>query len=140
MAMLPALRKLSISVHIAVSVGWIGAAGAYLVLVGAGMTTVEPLTLRAAWIGMELIGWYLIVPLALTSLGTGLLLAMATSWGVFRHYWVLASLVLTTVATLVLLQHMPTVSAAARAARELSAPDLEALRVGLRGEVLHAGF
>lgn len=133
-------RKFSLTAHITLALGWIGGVVAYLILVAAAMTSEDLLTLRAAWIGMELIGWYLIVPLAVTSLLTGLVMSVGTPWGLLRHYWVLISLVLTTVATAVLLQHMPTVSAFARVAAEPAITDVGALRGGLRGELLHAGL
>ncbi len=88
---------------------------------------------------MDLIGWYLIVPLALASLLTGIAMSVGTPWGLFRHYWVLVSLVLTIVATAVLLKHMPTVSAFARAAAEPNIADVGQLRGALWGEVFHAG-
>jgi hypothetical protein len=133
------LRKFSLTAHITLSVGWIGAVSAYLVLVVAAMTSNEVLTLRAAWVAMEVIGWYLIVPLALASLVTGCVMALGTPWGLLRHYWVVSSLVLTVVATVVLLQHMPTVSTFARMAAEPGIVDTGALRAGLRSELLHAG-
>lgn len=57
-------------------------------------------------------------PLALASLVTGLVMALGTSWGLFRHYWVAISFVLTIVATVVLLQHMKTISYFAQVATE----------------------
>ena len=137
--MRPSLRKFALTTHITLSVGWIGAVLAYLVLVVAAMTRQDAQTLRAAWIAMELIGWYLIVPLAIASLLTGLVMSLGTPWGVFRHYWVLVSLVLTFVATFVLLQHMPTVSFFARVAAETDSAGVGGLRGALRGERLHAG-
>jgi hypothetical protein len=131
------LRKFLLITHITLAVGWIGAVAAYVILVVAAMTTDDEPTLRAAWIAMDLIGWRLIVPLALTSLLTGCVIALATPWGLFRHYWVLLSLVLTVVATGVLLLHMPAVSNLAGAAAE---SDAATLRAGLRGELLHAGL
>jgi hypothetical protein len=89
---------------------------------------------------MELIGWYVIVPLALASLLTGFIMSLATPWGLFRHYWVLISLVLTILATVVLLQHMQTVSFFAGIAAETDSADVGGLRGGLRGELLHAGI
>ncbi len=138
--MRPSLRKLALTTHIALSVGWIGAVMTYLVLVIAAMTSQETQTLRGGWIAMELIGWYLIVPLALASLLTGLVMSLGTPWGLLRHYWVLISLVLTVVATGVLLRHMPTVSVFARVAAETDGADVGRLRGGLRGELLHAGL
>ena len=139
MTMNPNVRKLALTTHITLSVGWIGAVLAYLVLVVAAMTRQDAQTLRAAWIAMELIGWYLIVPLALVSLFTGLVMSLGTPWGLLRHYWVLISLVLTIVAAVVLLQHMPTVSLLARVAAEMDGADGGGLRGALRGELLHAG-
>jgi hypothetical protein len=133
------LRKFSLTIHIAMAVGWIGAVSAYLVVVVAALTRDDLLTLRTAWIAMDLIGWYLIVPLALASLVTGLVMSLGTPWGLLRHYWVVVSLVLTTIATTVLLIHMPTVSALARAASEPDVVVIGALREGLRSELLHAG-
>jgi hypothetical protein len=135
----PNLRKLALTTHIALSVGWVGAVVAYLVLVVAAMTGPGDQTLRSAWIGMELIGWYLIVPLALASLLTGLLMSLGTPWGLFRHYWVLISFVLTIVATVVLLAHMPTVSFFANVAAGTDPASVSELRGALRGELLHAG-
>ena len=137
--MTPTLRKFTLTVHLTFSVGWIGAVVAYLALVVAAMTREDAQSLRAAWLAMELIGWYVIVPLALASLLTGFVMSLATPWGLFRHYWVLSSLALTILATVVLLQHMETVSFFAGIAAETDSADVGGLRGGLRGELLHAG-
>lgn len=137
--MTPNLRKFALTTHITLSVGWIGAIAAYLVLVVAAMASPDAQTVRAGWIAMELIGRYVIVPLAVTSLLTGLVMSLATPWGLFRHYWTLISFVLTCFATMVLLLHMPTVMAFARLAAVADSPDIAGLRGGLRGELLHAG-
>lgn len=139
MTMSPGLRKVALIVHITSSVGWIGAVVAYLALVVAAMNGQDAQTLRAAWIAMEMIGWFAIVPLSLVSLLTGLVMALGTKWGLFRHYWVLFSLALTTFATVVLLQHMQTVSFFAGVAAEVDSADVGGLRSGLQGELLHAG-
>jgi hypothetical protein len=138
--MRPGLRKFALATHITLSVGWIGAVVAYLVLVVAAMNSQSPQTVRAAWIAMQLIGSHLIVPLALASLLTGLVMALGTSWGLFRHYWVLISVVLTIVATVVLIRHMQTVTILAGVAAQTSSADLGRLRDALRGELLHAGI
>ena len=80
-------------------------------------------------------GWYVIVPLALAALLTGLVMALGTPWGLFRHYWVLITFVLTVFATVILLLHMPTVSSLADVAREADGATLG----GLGGDLLHAG-
>lgn len=71
-------------------VGTVGAAGAkvaaYLALDVATATSQDPQTLRAPYLGMDLIVRYVIVPLALASLLTGLVMAVGTRWGLVRHY------------------------------------------------------
>jgi len=135
MTMMPGLRKLALTVHLTSSVGWIGAVVAYLALGIAAVTSQDGQTVRAAWIAMEVTGWSVIVPLALASLLTGLVMALGTPWGLFRHYWVLITLVLTILATVVLLLHMPTVSVMADLARAADGADLG--RLG--GDFFHAG-
>lgn len=145
MAMFPGLRKFTLATHLTFSVGWIGAVIAYLALGTSAVTSQDGRTLSAAWIAMDLIGWYVIVPLALASLLTGLVMALGTKWGLFRHYWVLISLVLTILATVVLLVHMPGVSVLADAARDadsagLGGPDKHLYAQLKGGDLLHPGL
>ena len=93
----------------------------------------QPQILRAAWIGMELSGWYVIVPLACLAFLTGLVLSLGTHWGLFKHYWVVIALVLTTLSLIILVLHMPSVSTVASLAR--TADNDAASRLG--GDVLH---
>ena len=127
MTLTPRVRKVALALHLTVSVGWIGAVVSYLALGIAAVTSDETRTVRGAWTFMELTGWYVIVPLAVASLITGILMAVGTKWGLFRHYWVLCSLVLTVIATAVLLLHMPDVSATAHAAQDAEGGALESL-------------
>jgi hypothetical protein len=133
MQMTPAIRRAALTVHVVCSVGWIGAAAAYLVLAVAAAITQQVLTVRAAWIGMQLTGWYVVVPLGCLAFLTGLLMSLGTPWGLLRHYWVLIALLLTTLALAVLLLHMPTVTRTADLAR--SADDAAAATLG--GDVVH---
>lgn len=107
--MSPGLRKFTLAVHLTVSIGWIGAVAAYMALDFASATSEDALTLRTAYLGMDLIARSVIVPLALASLATGLLVSLGTKWGLFRYYWVLISLVLTTFATVILLMETRTI-------------------------------
>jgi hypothetical protein len=132
----PGLRKLALAAHLTFSIGWIGAVSSYLALGVGAVTSHDARMVRAAWVAMELTGWYVIVPLALASLLTGIVMALGTRWGLFRHYWVLFSLVLALLATVVLLLHMPTVSALAEEAQEAEGAGLEALG----GDLLHPGL
>jgi hypothetical protein len=136
MIMKPGLRKLALSVHLTFSVGWIGAVVSYLALGLTAANSQDVETIRGAWMAMELVGWYVIVPLALASLLTGLIMALGTTWGLFRHYWVLISLALTVFSTVILLLHMPTVSSMADIALEAEGARLEALG----GDLGHPGI
>lgn len=133
--MTPALRKFMLTMHLTVSVGWIGAVAAYLALAVFAVTSRDPQTVRATWIARELTGWFVIVPFALAALLSGFVMALGTPWGLFRHYWVVFSLVLTVFSTIVLLLRMPTVSILADRAREATAADLGRLE----RDLLHPG-
>jgi hypothetical protein len=133
--MSPGVRKFALTVHLTVSVGWIGAVVAYLALGISAVTSPDAQTVRAAWTAMEIIGWYGIVPLALAALLTGIVMSLGTAWGLFRHYWVLISLGLTVFSTVILLLHMPTVSVLADVAH--AADEAELARLG--GDLLHPG-
>jgi hypothetical protein len=140
MAMPPTIRKLSLAIHLTLSTGWIGAVVAYLVLSTAVMTTSDPTMLRGGWLAMDVVGWYAIVPLALGSLATGLVMALGTKWGLFRHYWVLISLLLTVFAVTILLLHMPDVSALADAARDAEASSVGGPDSHLYARLSHGDF
>lgn len=132
--MTPGLRKLVLSVHLTASLGWVGAVIAYIALGVSATRSVDPEVVRSAWIAMELLGWVVIVPLALAALVTGVLISLGTPWGLIRHYWVLISLGLTILATAVLVLHMPSVSATAQIARGADAEQLGQLG----GDLAHA--
>src|SRR5918997_499176 len=129
MSMTPRLRKLALASHITLAVGWIGAVAGYIALDITVATSQDAQTLRAAYLAMELIAWYVIVPLALASLLTGLVMSLGTKWGLFRHYWVLISLLLTVIATVVLLVETQTIGYFADSAADqaTSNDDLRAL-------------
>jgi hypothetical protein len=118
MTMTPRLRKFALTAHVTSAVGWLGAVVAYLALTISGLSSPNAQTVRAAYISMELIGWYVIVPFAFTSLLTGLVQSLGTEWGLFRHYWVLTKFLLTVGAVTVLLLHIPAVSRTAGIAAE----------------------
>ena len=135
MTMTPGLRKLALTAHVVSSVGWLGAAAAYLALAVAALTSRDAQMAGAAYLAMEPTAWFAIVPLALASLLTGLVQSLGSPWGLFRHYWVLFKLLLNLLATIVLLLHMQTVSFLAGVATETDSADPG----GLPGEILHAG-
>src|SRR5437764_8176909 len=112
--MTPAVHKLNLTAHITSSVAWLGAVASFLVLSIFGLTSRDPEIVRGAYLAMNLIGRFIIVPLSLVALLTGLVQSLGTHWGLFRHYWVLVKFTLTIGATILLLLHQFT--AVARAA------------------------
>lgn len=116
--MAPGVRKLMLVVHLTCSVGWLGALVAYIVLDLRVATGGDPQVVRAAWIGMGMATSSAIVPFATASLLTGIALAAGTRWGLFRHWWVLISLLLTAFALVVLLSEAGVVARSASVAAD----------------------
>jgi hypothetical protein len=139
MTMAPGLRRLALTAHIAFSVGWLGAVAGFLALSVAGLIADDSRTVRSAYLAMEATGWFVLVPLSLASLITGLVQALGTTWGLVRHYWVLAKLLINLFASIVLLMYMQTLDhfAALAATTMPSGGDLSGLRSP--SPVLHAG-
>ncbi|WP_344438926.1 hypothetical protein [Kitasatospora nipponensis] len=136
--MTPRVRKLALTAHVTVSVGWVGAVAVFLALAVAGLTSTDAQLVRSAYLVMGLVGWFVIVPLCFASLGTGVVSSLGTSWGLVRYYWVAIKLVITVLSTLVLLVHMGPIGSIARAAAGAtwSGGELHGLRVQL---VVEAG-
>lgn len=116
MPMTPPLRKLVLTTHVTTSVGWLGAVVAYMALDVTAVTSQDVQLVRGAYLAMELTVWYVIVPLALASVLIGIVNALGTPWGLFRHYWVLVKLLLTVFATTILLLETQTISYLAQVA------------------------
>ena len=129
----PPLRKLALTAHVTVSVGWLGAVAAFLALALTGLSGTEEHVVRSSYVAMDLVTRYVILPLCFASLLTGLVSSLGTPWGLFRHYWVVAKLALTVVGTLLLLLHArPITFLADVAARStMTAGDHRQLRVQL---------
>lgn len=136
--MKPSLRKLALTAHVTSSVGWLGAAAAYLALAVVALNSRDQQAVHAAHFAMGVVGWFVIIPSSLAALLSGVVGSLGTPWGLFRYWWVVAKLVLTAGATAVLLRHMQTVTRASRMAADTaaSAADLRALQIQL---VVHAG-
>lgn len=132
-SMSPSTRKLLLTSHVAASVAWLGAVAAFLALAITGLSSANDSLVRAACISMDLVGWYVIVPLCFASLLTGLMEGVGTPWGLIRHYWVVMKLSATAVLTLLLMVHMqPTAQLAAAATQmSVSGTGLHAIQVQL---------
>ncbi len=137
--MTPRLRKLGLLAHITCSVGWLGALAAFLVLGLAGLTSPDAELVRSSYRAMDMICRFVIVPLSLGSLTTGLVQARGTEWGLLRHTWVFVKFILTLVATIVLLVKVPLVDFAARRAAETATTSADLRAAGLQLVVHAAG-
>lgn len=135
MRMSPRIRRFALTVHVVSSVGWLGAVAAFLALAIVGVTSDDAKVVRGAYLVMEPTAWYTLVPLAIASLLTGIVMSLGTKWGLFRHYWVLFKLLINVVATAILLDYMDTFELMARAAADPGV-DLDAARNA--SPVLHA--
>ena len=106
MTLTPWLRKLVLTAHVTFAVGWVGAVAAFLPLAIAGLTSQDAQLVRSVYIAMGLMARFVIVPLSFAPLLTGPILSLGTPWGLFRHYWILAKLLITVLSTIILQIHM----------------------------------
>jgi hypothetical protein len=104
----PSLRKLALTAHVTITVGWLGAVVVFLALAVVGLTSQDAQTVRGAYLVMEPAARLVLVPLAVASLLTGIVQSLGTEWGLFRHYWILFKLLIGVFATIVLLMYMET--------------------------------
>jgi hypothetical protein len=94
------LRTALLTSHIIVTVGALGADLAVAALGVGGLLGVEPLSIYPA---AHLIAAWLLAPLAVASLVTGVLLSVTTGWKPFVYAWVTVKGVITLVLTSLLL-------------------------------------
>ena len=136
MTVAPRLRKFALTLHIVASVGWVGIVAGFLALAVAGLVSSDANLVLASYLAMDFSYRAVVIPLGLASLMTGLVSSFVTDWGLFRHYWVVVKLLLTTLAVILMLVHIQPVRRAARAAAAtiLSRADLSGLRLQLVGE------
>lgn len=138
--MTPGVRKFALTAHVTSSVGWLGAVGAFLALAVAGLTSSNAQIVRASYIAMELTGWCVIVPLSLATLLTGLVQSLGTTWGLFRHYWIVAKLAITVLASVLLIVHMQIANRMAGVVSNttLGSGDFRGLRIQLMADAAAA--
>ncbi len=91
-------RRAVLVVHVTVSVGWLGISLCLLALAIAGARDPDAFA-EPAYLSMKLFADWLLLPVALLSLGTGLVLSLGTAWGLARYRWVYAKFWLTLAAT-----------------------------------------
>lgn len=120
MIMTRGLRKFVLTAHVTFTVGWLGAVAGFVALAIIGLTSQDAQTVRAMYLAMEPIARFVIVPLSFAPLLTGPILSLGTPWGLFRHYWILAKLLITVLCTLIMQAHMPPIINLASAATKMT--------------------
>src|SRR5205809_6767201 len=120
------IRRFMLAAHVVSSVGWLGAVAVFLALSVARLASDDAQMARASYQVLEMIAWFVIVPLCLASVLTGFVSSLGTTLGLFRHYWIVIKLVITIPATIVLFVHMRPISLVSQVASErtLSSGDL----------------
>lgn len=93
------VRRGVLVAHVAISVSWLGLTVGLLTLGLTAFLTGDPATASAATRAMKVFGDWLVVPVALLSLVSGLVLALGTPWGLARHRWVWIKFWLTLITT-----------------------------------------
>jgi hypothetical protein len=110
----PRRRKLLLTVHVSVAAGLIGADLALLTLAVSGWRGSDPASVYPA---MSLVSRWVVAPLAVAALITGVLQAVLGPYGLLRYWWVTLKLSITLVLTgLVLFVVVPRLSGAADSA------------------------
>jgi uncharacterized membrane protein len=121
----PRSRKALLAVHLVASIGWVGGVVGYIALGIAAETATDASTIRGVWLAFDVLGWWVLVPEAIVTVLTGVVLAVRTRWGLLQHYWVVVALLLTLLCAVVLVLHMRDVSAMAAMARTANATELQ---------------
>jgi uncharacterized membrane protein len=87
----PPWRKALLTVHIISAVGLLGTDLAVVTLCISGYNGANPVSVYPA---ARLLGLALLLPLATLSFATGVVQALLSPWGLFRHWWVTAKFVI----------------------------------------------
>lgn len=131
LVMSPPVRRTVLTLHVVISVGWLGLDLGLLGLGVTALTTGDPEMLRASYLAMDVFGDALIIPVSLGALLTGVLLCLGTPWGFVRYRWVLIKLVTTLAAvTASVLALRPHIETAATAVSKALPAELLSLDLG----------
>ncbi|MEV6419786.1 DUF2269 domain-containing protein [Streptomyces sp. NPDC051662] len=82
------VRRTLLVAHVATSVSWLGLTLGLLTLGVTAYLTNDATTTEAAYRAMKIFADWLIIPIALLALISGVLLSLGTPWGLARHRWV----------------------------------------------------
>ena len=93
MTLTPRWRKALLTLHVVTAVGWLGTDFVMLFLAVAGVSGADPAVVYPA---ISLIGLWVFMPLSFVVWIVGVLNSLLTPWGLFRHWWVVVKLAVTT--------------------------------------------
>ena len=125
-------RKLLLTLHISASVSWLGVAVGFFALTVAGQQNPS----MEVYPALNTLARTVLFPLSILTLTTGIVQALLTPWGLWKHYWVVFKLFFTLVAAGVMWNEMGTVSTLSDMTR-VPNPDLH--HQGLGGLAVHSG-
>jgi hypothetical protein len=87
-------RRLALVVHVISSVALVGSSAGVLILALSAAATDEAVAAHALYVAMRTAVFAVAVPFSFIALVSGIVLGLGTKWGVLRHGWVTAKLVL----------------------------------------------
>ena len=88
------VRRSVLTAHIIASVGLLGDCAGFLAVAVRAATTDDPAVASASYELLEMFSIVFGIPLSMLTLATGIALGLGTKWGVLRHRWVTAKLLL----------------------------------------------
>lgn len=98
-------------VHFIAAGIWFGSLMIFMMFALTSLTTTNIPAAQSADFAMKLCASVMILPASITMLAIALVQAVRTSWAVVRHYWVIAQLLLTTVAFVIFLLNLGSIEA-----------------------------
>lgn len=87
-------RRVWLTLHVGVGVGWLGVSLTMLALSIAGMAADDQEVRHTSYVFMDTFNLTLAIPSVLLTIITGAVVSFGTPWGLIRHRWVLAKLVI----------------------------------------------
>ncbi|WP_336210906.1 hypothetical protein [Nonomuraea sp. LPB2021202275-12-8] len=100
-------RRPILMVHVMASLGWFGMTIVLVVLTVAALDLTDVTQLRSAYQFQRLLITTVIIPSAVATLLTGLVLSLFTHWGLVKHWWPLLKLIATVGTIAFTVSHSP---------------------------------
>lgn len=87
-------RKVWLTLHVGISVGWLGLSLAMTTLAVTGLLAETHAVRHGAYELMHIFDLTIVIPSVMLSIITGLVVALGTPWGLLKHWWVLVKFVI----------------------------------------------